>query len=530
MSFARAIATVGGLTLLSRLAGFARDILTAAVLGAGPVADAFFVALKLPNLFRRLFAEGAFGVAFVPLFAAELQTRGHAAAVRFAEEALAMLLALLLPFTLAAIVAMPWLMHGLAPGFSDEPAKFALAVDMARLTFPYLALISLVALLGGVLNALDRFGPFAAAPIAFNLTLVAALLVAPRLGLEPGRAMAAAVTLSGVVQVGWMAWACRNAGVVLRLRRPRLTEGMRRLFRLVGPGALGAGVMQINLFLNIVLASLLPSGSVSFLYYADRLNQMPLGVIGIAIGTALLPVLARFAAAGDERMVRHYLSRALEFSLLLGLPAAVALGVAGEPIVGVLFQRGAFGPAEAHATALALAAYAIGIPAYVIVKSLNAAFFARHDTVTPVRVAVIVTVATAVLALALMPVLGHVGIALSTGLTAWLDVGLLVAAMRRRGLFDLDDRLKQRAPRIAAAAIGMGVALLLGDRLLAAWLEAPSTVVRFAALALLVAGGGAVFGALAVAAGGARLGDLKAMLTKATSPAGGAEPVASPPP
>ncbi|WP_372399051.1 murein biosynthesis integral membrane protein MurJ [Azospirillum sp. HJ39] len=521
MSFARAIATVGGLTLLSRLAGFARDILTASVLGAGPVADAFFVALKLPNLFRRLFAEGAFGVAFVPLFAAELQTRGRAAAIRFAEEALAMLMAVLLPFTLAAVAAMPWLMHGLAPGFVDEPAKFALAVDMARLTFPYLALISLVALLGGVLNALDRFGPFAAAPIAFNLTLVAALLTAPRLGFEPGIAMAAAVTLSGAVQVGWMAWACRGAGVVLRLRTPRMTGGVRRLFRLVGPGALGAGVMQINLFLNIVLASLLPSGAVSFLYYADRLNQMPLGVIGIAIGTALLPVLARHAAAGDERMVRHYLSRALEFSLLLGLPAAVALGIAGRPIVAVLFERGAFGPQEAHATAMALAAYAVGIPAYVIAKSLNAAFFARHDTVTPVRVAIIVTVATAVLALALMPWLGHVGIALSTGLTAWLDVALLVAAMRKRGMFDLDGRLKRRAPRIAVAAVGMGAALLLGDALLAPWLAAPATAVRFAALALLVAGGTAAFGALAVVLGGASPDDLKAMLSRTPSPAGG---------
>ena len=521
MSFARAIATVGGLTLLSRLAGFARDILTAAVLGAGPVADAFFVALKLPNFFRRLFAEGAFSVAFVPLFAAELQRNGRAAAVAFAEQALAILLCVLLPFTALAILAMPALMHALAPGFVDEPAKFALAVDMARLTFPYLTLISLVALLGGVLNALDRFGPFAAAPIAFNLTLIAALLTAPRLGLEPGRAMAAAVTLSGVVQLVWMGWACRAAGVTLRLSRPRMTEGMRRLFRLVGPGAIGAGGMQINLFLNVVLASLLPSGAVSFLYYADRLNQMPLGIIGIAIGTALLPVLARHVAAGDERMVRHYLSRALEFSLLLGLPAAVALGMAGGPIVAVLFQRGAFGPEEAHATAMALAAYAVGIPAYVIVKSLNAAFFARHDTVTPVRVAVVVTVATALLALLLMPWLGHVGIALATGLTAWLDVGLLIAAMRRRRLFDLDDRVKHRAPRIAVAAMGMGAALLAGERVLAPWLNAPSTTVRFAALAMLVAGGAAAFGALAAALGGAKLGDVKGMLSKTAQPGEG---------
>ena len=514
MSFARAIATVGGLTLLSRLAGFARDILTAALLGAGPVADAFFVALKLPNFFRRLFAEGAFGVAFVPLFAATLQKDGRAAAIAFAEEALAVLLTLLLPFTALALVTMPWLMHGLAPGFAGDPGKFGLAVDLARLTFPYLMLVSLVALLGGVLNALDRFGPFAAAPIAFNLTLIAALLTAPMLGLDLGRSLAAAVTLSGVVQLVWMAWTCRAAGITLRLRLPHFSERVRRLFRLVGPGALGAGVMQINLFLNVVLASLLPSGAVSFLYYADRLNQMPLGVIGIAIGTALLPVLSRHAAAGDEGMVRHYLSRALEFSLLLGLPAAVALGVAGSPIVGVLFERGAFGPEETRATAAALAAYAVGIPAYVIVKALNVAFFARQDTATPVRIAVLVTVATLLLGLALLPVLGHVGIALATGLTAWLDVALLVAALRRRGLLALDERLLRRAPRIALAALGMGLALAWGASALEPWLSAGFAGTRFGALALLVSTGMALFAVLAQALGGAALGDLKSLLRR----------------
>ncbi|WP_207455992.1 murein biosynthesis integral membrane protein MurJ [Azospirillum sp. SYSU D00513] len=519
MSFARAIATVGGLTLLSRLAGFARDILTAALLGAGPVADAFFVALKLPNFFRRLFAEGAFGVAFVPLFAATLQKDGRAAAVAFAEEAMAVLLALLIPFTVLAVAAMPWLMGGLAPGFADDPAKFELAVDLARLTFPYLALVSLVALLGGVLNALDRFGPFAAAPIAFNLTLIAALLAAPHLGLEPGRAMAAAVTLSGVVQLAWMSWACRAAGVTLAIRRPRLSPRVRRLFRLVGPGALGAGVMQINLFLNVVLASLLPSGAVSYLYYADRLNQMPLGIIGIAIGTALLPVLSRFAAAGDERMVRYYLSRALEFSLLLGLPAAVALGVAGLPIVSVLFERGAFGPVEARATAAALGAYALGIPAFVIVKALNAAFFARQDTGTPVRVAVIVTVATLLLGLALLPALGHVGIALATGLTAWLNLALLAAALKRAGRLALDERLLRRAPRIAIAAVGMGLALAGAEALLAPWLQAPSSGPRFAALALLVGAGALAFAGLAQLLGGASVADLKGFLRRDGSPA-----------
>ncbi len=511
MSFARAIATVGSLTLLSRLAGFARDILTAAVLGAGPVADAFFVALKLPNLFRRTFAEGAFSVAFVPLFTAELHKNGRQAAIAFAGEAMAMLLAVLVPFAILAVAGMPVLMQALAPGFTDEPAKFALAVGMARLTFPYLVLIALVALLGGVLNALDRFGPFAAAPIAFNLTLIAALLLAPHLGFEPGSSMAAAVTLSGVVQLAWMAWACRCAGIVLRLPRPRLSAGVRRLFRLVGPGVLGAGVMQINLFLNMILASLLPTGAVSYLYYADRLNQMPLGVIGIAIGTALLPILSRSVAANDSSAMHAHINRALEYALLLGLPAATALVVAGQPIIAVLFERGAFGPLESTATARALAAYAAGVPAAVLVKVLSAAFFARHDTATPVRAAIVTTVTNVALSLALMPLLGHVGIALATGVTAWLNAAFLARSLHRQGGIAVDARLRYRGPRILLAALGMGVGLGGAMLLLTPLLSDGATMVRFGALALLVTGGGGLFLALVQLLGGAALSDLKAL-------------------
>lgn len=517
MSFARAVATVGGLTMVSRVAGFVRDVLTAAVLGAGPVADAFFVALKLPNLFRRLFAEGAFSVAFVPLFARTVTMEGRPAAVRFAEEALAVLLAVLVPFTLAAVAAMPWLMHALAPGFADEPAKFDIAVSLARTTFPYLMLVALVALLGGVLNALDRFGPFAAAPIAFNLTLIAALLAARPLGLDPGPAMAAAVTLSGMVQLVWMAWACRGAGVELRLRVPTLTPGVRRLLRLIGPGALGAGVVQVNLFINMVIASFLPSGAVSFLYYADRLNQLPLGVIGIAIGTALLPLLARHAAADDREGLRAGLSRALEYGLLLGLPAAVALVVAGRPIVAALFERGAFGPVETAATAAALAAYAVGIPAFVIVKALSAAFFARQDTATPVRAAIVVTAANTALGVALLPWLGHVGVALATGLAGWLNMALLAAALHRRGHLALDDRVRHRAPRILLAALAMGLGLAAGAAALDPWLHAPGTAARFTALAVLVGGGLLLFAGTAQALGAARLGEVTGLLRKPPS-------------
>ncbi|UEM03823.1 murein biosynthesis integral membrane protein MurJ [Skermanella rosea] len=521
MSFARAIATVGGLTMLSRVAGFARDILTAAVLGAGPVADAFFVALKLPNFFRRLFAEGAFSVSFVPIFSAELERRGQAAAQAFAEEALAVMLTVLLPFVLVMVALMPWLMHGLAPGFADEPAKFALAVDYARMTFPYLLLVSLVALLGGVLNSLERFGPFAAAPIAFNLTLIAALLLARGTGVSAGYAMSQAVTLAGVVQLLWLAASCRAAGVSLRLPRPRLTPRVRRLFVLMAPGAIGTGVMQINLFVDIVLASLLPSGAVSFLYYADRLNQLPLGVIGIAIGTALLPVLSRHVAARDHDAVRHFLSRALEFSLALGLPAAIALVAVAHPIIHVLFERGAFGPEETAATAWALAAYAIGIPAYVIVKVLNAAFFARHDTSAPVRAAIVVAVANAALGLALIGVLGHVGIALATGATAWLNAGLLGWMLHRRGQFDIDARLRGRAPRLLFAGLSMGAALVGAAWALEPWLAGPS-VVRATALAALVGVGAAVYFAVAHGIGGMRLGEIGILLKRAPDGSGAA--------
>ena len=511
MSFARSVATVGGLTLLSRLAGFVRDILTAAVLGAGPAADAFFVALKLPNMFRRLFAEGAFSVAFVPLFTETLEREGRDAAQRFAGRAAGVLLAVLIPLTGLAIAAMPWIIPLLAPGFTDEPAKFALTVDLARLTFPYLLLVALVALLGGVLNALGRFAPFAAAPVAFNLTLIAALLAAPRLELDPGPALAAAVSLSGVVQVVWMVAACRAAGVRLRVAWPRLTPDIRRLFRLAGPAALGAGVMQINLFLNMVIASLLPSGAVSYLYYADRLNQMPLGIIGIAIGTALLPLLSRHAAAGNVEALRHDTSRAMEFGLLLGLPAAVALGVAGHAIVTVLFQRGAFGPADVTATAWTLAAYAVGIPAFVVAKVLSAAFFARQDTGTPVRIALAVTAANIALALALLPWLAQAGIALATGMAAWLNLVLLGVTLHRRGQLGLDARFRHRGPRIAAAALGMGAGLAAGVTLLAPWLESGVMLVRVAALGVLVTGGCGVFFALAHGLGGTDLADLKAL-------------------
>src|SRR5436190_12831276 len=370
MGLLRSVATVGSYTLVSRVLGFIRDILTAAILGAGPVADAFFVAQRLPNLFRSLFAEGAFSAAFVPLAAAKLTEGGKDAVRAFAEEAFAVMVAALLLFVVLGEIFMPALLAVIAPAFEAEPGKFDLAVTLTRITFPYLVFISLVALQGGLLNAVDRFAAPAATPILLNLFLIAALLAMARFGWTDGHALAWALTAAGVAQFVWLMASCARAGVALRLRLPRLTPSVRHTLKIMGPGVLGAGVTQLNLLISTALASLLPGGSVSYLYYADRLNQLPLGVVGIAVATAILPPLSRQVRTGDLAGAAATQNRGVELALLLTLPAAAAFVVLAQPIMTVLFQRGAFGATDAEATAAALAAYAIGLPAFVLVKVL----------------------------------------------------------------------------------------------------------------------------------------------------------------
>ncbi|MGF1611916.1 MAG: murein biosynthesis integral membrane protein MurJ, partial [Kiloniellales bacterium] len=387
MAFARSIATVGGYTGISRILGFVRDILIAGLVGTGPVADAFFVAFRLPNLFRRLFAEGAFNAAFVPLFARRLEQEGAPAARLFAEQTLSVLLTSLLIFTAAAMAGMPWLMYILAPGFAVDPEKFDLAVQLSRITFPCLLFMALVALLSGLLNSLYRFSAAAAAPILLNLFFIAALLVIVPSSDRPGHVLAWTVAAAGVGQFLFLMVAASRAGMALRLPRPRLTEGVRRLLRLMGPGILSAGALQINIMVGTIIASL-QAGAVSYLYYADRVYQLPLGLIGIAFGVVLLPDLSRKLRSGADQAAMHSLNRGLELALLLTLPATLALVAIPWPIIVVLFERGAFDRAASDATAWALAAYAVGLPAYVLVKILQPAFYAREDTVTPLKVAV----------------------------------------------------------------------------------------------------------------------------------------------
>ena len=385
MSLGRATLTVGGFTALSRVAGFARDLLIAAALGAGPVTDAFFVSLKLANLLRRLFAEGAFGAAFVPLYTRMRADAGAAAASRFAGEALAVLGLALLPIVLLGELLMPWLVRVLATGFAPGSLQYDLSVALGRITFPYLLFISLAAMFSGILQAGQRFAAAAFAPILLNLVLIVLLLASGAEGVAAARLLAWGVTGAGLLQLVWVAVATIRAGLAPPLRRPRLSPQVRRLLRLMGPGALGVGVIQLNLLVGSWFATHLPPGTVSYLFYADRLVQLPLGLVGVALGTALLPALSRAALKGEA--ARGVLNRALELALLVGLPAAFGLGLLARPIVAVLFERGAFGAEAAAATAEVLAGLALGLPAYVLAKVLAPGFYAREDTATPVKIA-----------------------------------------------------------------------------------------------------------------------------------------------
>jgi putative peptidoglycan lipid II flippase len=513
MALLRFGATVGGLTMASRVLGFVRDMMIAAVLGAGPVADAFVVAFRFPNLFRNLVAEGAFSVAFVPMFSRALEERGRAAALAFAGEVLAVMLAALFLVTLAALAAMPWLIAVIAPGFVGAPEKFALAVAFTRITFPYLLCMARVALLGGMLNSHFRFGAAAFSPVLLNLTLIAALLLPRAWWPTPGHALAWAVIAAGIGQFLWLAWSCRRAGILPLLPRPRPTPAVRRLLRLMLPSAFGAGVVQINIVVGTIIASLLPTGAVAGLYYADRVYQLPLGVIGTAIGTVLLPELSRKLRSGDADGAADSQNRALEFALFFTLPAAAALAAIAQPIVSVLFQRGAFGPEDARLTSAALAAYAIGLPAYAMVKSLAPAFFAREDTATPVRAAVVAVAANIALSLALIGPLGAPGIALASSCAAWINVAVLGYWLARHKHVTLDSGFRRRVPRLVLASAVMAGGLLVARHLLAPAL-AGGFALKLAALAALVLGGALFYGGVALAIGAVERAALKRLLAR----------------
>ena len=511
MKLYKSFATVGGLTLVSRVFGFLRDILIAATLGSGWVADAFVVAFRFPNLFRRMFGEGAFNSAFVPIFAKKVEGEGKEAARVFAEEAMAGLLFILLILTIVAEITMPFLMYGLAPGFDVTPEKFDLAVLLTRITMPYLLCMSLVALMSGALNSVGRFAESSSVSIVLNLTMTAATLVALWLGLkaEPnaGIIQALGVCTAGFLQLFVLMWGMKRAGLTLKLRWPKWTEDLRRLWKLGIPGIISGGVTQINIAIGTMIATLQP-GAVSQLYYADRLYELPLAIVGIAVGVVLLPDVARQLRAGNMAGVMDSQNRSLEFAMLLTIPAALALAIIPSEIIRVLFERGAYKPSDTIATAAVLSIFALGLPAFVLIKVFSPAYFAREDTKTPMRYATISLTANTLGSIGLfflfrswgwMP---QLGIAVATTLGGWLNAILLWRTLSTRGDFVIDARLKRNLPYIALASIAMGVALYASAQWLAPYLQSGSGfTTKATALALLISVGMLVYAAAIVGTG-----------------------------
>ncbi|MGY8633368.1 murein biosynthesis integral membrane protein MurJ [Bradyrhizobium sp. 14AA] len=489
------IFTVGGYTLLSRLTGFARDIMLAAILGAGPVADAFFVALRLPNHFRAIFAEGAFNAAWVPAYAHVHGEKGEGAAHLFADRIFTLLLASQIVLLIVAWLFMPQAMSILAPGFSEDAEQRKLAIELTRITFPYLLLITLVTLYGGMLNVMQRFASAAAASIFLNVAMMMTLAVAVWFP-TAGHAAAWGVLISGFLQYFLLAGDLARHGGLPRFAPLKLDEDVRGFFKALGPATLGSMGTQVALFADTIIATFLPAGALSALYYADRLNQLPIGVIGIAIGTVLLPEMSRRITANDHDGALKAQRRAFDFTLLFSVPFVAAFLTVPDAIMRALFARGAFSKADAAAAGATLAAYAIGLIPFVLIRSAVATFYARKDTATPVRASLTGIAVNVALKVALMGSLAQIGLALATAVGVWTNLLLVLFFAVRRG-FLVPDR---------AWLMSLAKFLLTGVILAAAfWLIARFSGSRLGAihfrdevtLALLAVGGTIVY-ALAI--------------------------------
>lgn len=501
MSLVRNVGTIGGLTALSRVFGFVRDMLLARVLGAGLAADAWQLAFTLPNTFRRLFAEGAFSVAFVPMYTRRLHAEtdgGEAAADGFANDVLSVFIWILLGFSALCMIAMPGIVWLLAREYQSVPGKFELSVILSRVTFPYLALVSLVAMLSGLLNARSRFGPGAFAPVLLNIVMIGGILIGARLRGGGGDdsvvawALALSLTIAGVAQLLYMWWTSHRAGVRLKVSLPRFTPEVRRLGMLILPATFGAGIYQISQLVDTFFATSLPQGSLTLLKMADRLNQMPLGIFGIALGTAILPMLARHIQSGNRSEAQRLQANAVEIATLLTLPAAVALAICADAFTSGIFQGGRMTLDDTRQMGEIVIALVAGLPAYVLIKVFQPAFFSREDTRTPVWVAAGALLVNIALNFYVVPRYGIVGLAAATAFTATLNVVTLYTILQIRGWFHFTGKLADRIARQALATGAMGLVLwelvgLLGPRFAGHWIE------RAWSLSLLVAAGAAAF-------------------------------------
>jgi putative peptidoglycan lipid II flippase len=497
MSLLKSTATIGVYTLISRVLGFVRDMTIASGLGASMLSDAFLVAFKLPNFLRRLFAEGAFNSAFVPQYAGMMATEGGDKAKRFASEAMSFLLLVLFIVSGVLIAAMPWFMHILAPGFASNPEKFDLTIALTRITMPYILFISLVSLLGGILNSSGKFAAVAATPIIMNLCLIIIPFLIEDLTPNGAYALAIAVMVSGVLQWLWLVYFCAKQGLLPKLQRPRLSPDVKKLMLLMAPVALGAGVAQINLVVDMILASYFGHG-VSYLYFADRINELPLAVIGIALGTALLPMLSKQIREGKREEAYASQNRALELGLFLSLPAAVAIAMMAQPIITVMFERGAFSEHDTLQTYRALVAFSLGLPAFILIKILAPGFFANEDTKTPFKIATLCVVLNLVLNLILMIPLAHVGMALATSIAAWVNVLLMLMILKKREWLRVMPELPRELAKIMLGCALMAACLWY----LAPWLTSKlhlGEIERAPALMAVVIAGSAGYFATAFA-------------------------------
>lgn len=507
MSLVKNVGTIGGLTAVSRVFGFARDMLLARVLGAGLAADAWQLAFTLPNTFRRLFAEGAFSVAFVPMYTRALHAEGgEEAADRFAGDVLSVFVWVLLGFSALCIMAMPGIVWLLASEYREVPGKFELSVMLSQVTFPYLMLVSLVAMLSGLLNARSKFAPGAFVPVLLNVVLIGGILTGYYLRGEQGDdvivawALAISLVVAGAAQLAYMWWAKVRAGVRLKITFPRFTPEVKRLCMLMLPATFGAGVYQISQLVDTFFATSLPQGSLTLLKMADRLNQMPLGIFGIALGTAILPMLARHIQTGNEREAQRLQANAVEVGTLLTLPAAVALAICAPAFVTAFFVGGKMTADSGAIMANIVVALVCGLPAYVLVKVFQPAFFSREDTRTPVWVAAGVLAVNIALNFYVVPRYGIVGLAAATAITATLNVLTLYTILQIRGWFHFTGKLAGRIARQIIATAAMG-ALLLWLMPLMADRYGGSVIERVWSLAALVGAGAIAFFAVAYAIG-----------------------------
>ena len=470
MSLFKSIAAFGSITLISRVTGFVRDMFLANILGAGSVSDAFFVAYKLPNLFRNLFAEGAFTSAFVPMLSHKMVSEGNQSAIKFASKTVSILTIILCFLILFMEVIMPYLIPLLAPGFESKGGDVALATTLSRITFPFLLFITIVSFQSGILNAFGRFAAPAAASIILNLTMIASVFIIVPFTLTPAHGLAWSVSIAGILEIIWLSYFLKRENIKIR---PNLNfikllsdSEIKTLFKRIAPGVLGAGVYQINMVIDTILVSFVGAGAISWLYYANRLQQLPLGVVGASISVALLPILSKSIKSENQEEATRTQNKAVEYAALLSIPAAIGLIILAEPMINILFQHGQFGTHETIMTAKAVIAYSISLPVYVLVKSLTPNFFARGDTKTPVKYSIVALITNIIFSLLLIKPFGHVGIAYATSIAAFISLGQYLWGLHKRNYWRLNHALLIKILKIIFSSGCMGILIIVSEKIL----------------------------------------------------------------